>query len=149
MDYKNVMELMQKFSDLNITSLDIDCEELKISLKKEIYQYERETSIKTKNQAETLSTVIISETKTDILDDPNIKLIKSPIVGTFYAAPSPEAKPYVSVGDRVKKGQTLCIIEAMKLMNEIESEFDGVITEILCSNGQMVEYGQALFKIRI
>jgi len=149
MDYKNVMELMQKFSDLNITSLDIDCEELKISLKKEIYQYERETSIKTKNQAETLSTVIINETKTDIWDDPNIKLIKSPIVGTFYAAPSPEAKPYVSVGDRVKKGQTLCIIEAMKLMNEIESEFDGVITEILCSNGQMVEYGQALFKIRI
>ena len=73
--------------------------------------------------------------------------IISPLVGTFYAAPSEDADPYVQVGDHVKKGQTLAIVEAMKLMNEIESEFDGVVTEILVQNGQSVEYGEVLFRI--
>lgn len=75
-------------------------------------------------------------------------LIKSPIVGTFYAAPSPEAPPFVKEGQTVKRGQVLCIIEAMKMMNEIESETDGVISKVLVSNGELVEYGQALFEIR-
>lgn len=75
------------------------------------------------------------------------KIMQSPLVGTFYAAPAEDAAPYVSVGDTVKKGQTLAIIEAMKLMNEIESEYDGVIKEIYVSNGQAVEYGQDLFCI--
>ena len=74
--------------------------------------------------------------------------VKSPIVGLFYAAPAENAEPYVSLGDRVKKGQTLCIVEAMKLMNEISAEEDGVITEICVTNGQMVEYGTELFRIR-
>jgi acetyl-CoA carboxylase biotin carboxyl carrier protein len=73
--------------------------------------------------------------------------VKSPMVGTYYGAPEPGAKPYVSVGTRVSKGQTLCIIEAMKIMNEIESEVSGVVTEILASDAQPVEYGQALFRI--
>lgn len=73
--------------------------------------------------------------------------VKSPMVGTFYSAPEPGAKPYVSVGDRVQKGQTLCIIEAMKIMNEIESEFAGVVKEILAQDAQPVEYGQVLFRI--
>jgi acetyl-CoA carboxylase biotin carboxyl carrier protein len=73
--------------------------------------------------------------------------VKSPMVGTFYGAPEPGAKPYVSVGDRVKKGQTLCIIEAMKIMNEIESEYSGVVKEILAQDAQPVEYGQVLFRI--
>lgn len=76
------------------------------------------------------------------------KMIESPLVGTFYTAPSEDAAPFVSIGDTVKKGQTLAIIEAMKLMNEIESEYDGIISEILVENGQAVEYGQPLFKIR-
>ena len=71
----------------------------------------------------------------------------SPLVGTFYAAASPEDEPYVKAGDKVKKGQTLGIIEAMKLMNEVEAEFDGTVEEILVENGQMVEYGQPLFRI--
>lgn len=75
------------------------------------------------------------------------KIMESPLVGTFYAAPSEDAKPFVSVGDTVKKGQTLAIIEAMKLMNEIESEYDGIVAEILAENGQAVEYGQPLFRI--
>lgn len=73
--------------------------------------------------------------------------MKSPLVGTFYNAPSPDAEPFVKVGDRVKKGQTLGIIEAMKLMNEIECEYDGVVSEILVDNMDMVEYGQTLFII--
>ena len=74
-------------------------------------------------------------------------LVKSPLVGTFYAAPSEDAQAFVKVGDTVKKGQTLAIVEAMKLMNEIESEFDGVVTEILVENEDNVEYGQPLFRI--
>ena len=74
-------------------------------------------------------------------------IVKSPIVGTFYSAAGPEAEDYVKVGDKVKKGQVLCIIEAMKLMNEIESDFDGEIAEILVKNEQMVEFGQPLFRI--
>ena len=78
---------------------------------------------------------------------PEGKVIKSPMVGTFYRAPSPEAKPFVAVGDAVKEGQTVCVIEAMKLMNEIEAEWPGVVKAILVENGQPVEYGQALFVI--
>ena len=74
--------------------------------------------------------------------------VKSPIVGLFYAAPAENAEPYVSLGDRVQKGQTLCIVEAMKLMNELSAECDGVIEKICVTNGQMVEYGTELFRIR-
>ena len=76
------------------------------------------------------------------------KVIKSPMVGTFYSKPSPEAEAYVEVGKRVQKGDVLCIIEAMKLMNEIESEFDGEIKEVLVKDGEMVEYGKPLFIIK-
>jgi acetyl-CoA carboxylase biotin carboxyl carrier protein len=78
---------------------------------------------------------------------PTLLEVKSPMVGTFYAAPEPGAKPYVSVGSRVSKGQVLCIIEAMKIMNEIESEFAGVVREIRVEDAQPVEYGQVLFRI--
>jgi acetyl-CoA carboxylase biotin carboxyl carrier protein len=73
--------------------------------------------------------------------------VKSPMVGTYYGAPEPGAKPYLTVGERISKGQILCIIEAMKIMNEIESEFDGVVKEILAQNAHPVEYGQVLLRI--
>lgn len=76
------------------------------------------------------------------------KTINAPIVGVFYAAPSPDAEPYVSVGKRVKKGDVVCIIEAMKCMNEIQAEEDGEITAVLANNGELVEYGQPLFSIQ-
>ena len=78
----------------------------------------------------------------------NYKEIKSPMVGTFYASSSPKAEPFVKVGDKVKKGQVVCIVEAMKLMNEIESEFDGEVVEVCKNNEDMVEYGTTLFKIK-
>ena len=73
--------------------------------------------------------------------------VRSPMVGTFYVAASPESPPFVAVGDRVRKGQVICIIEAMKLMNEIESEYDGVVMERLVENAQSVEFEQPLFRI--
>lgn len=78
---------------------------------------------------------------------PQGHVVTSPMVGTFYRAPSPGADPFVQVGDTVKEGQTLCIIEAMKLLNEIESDVAGVVKEILVENGQAVEYGQPLFVV--
>ena len=74
--------------------------------------------------------------------------MRSPIVGTFYRSPSPSAEPYVKPSDRVKKGQVICIVEAMKLMNEIESEIGGQVAEVLVDDGQPVEYGEPLFKLR-
>jgi acetyl-CoA carboxylase biotin carboxyl carrier protein len=73
--------------------------------------------------------------------------IKSPMVGTYYSAPEPSAPPFVAVGQRVTKGQVVCIIEAMKIMNEIESEFDGVVREVLVDNSHPVEYGQVLLRV--
>lgn len=89
----------------------------------------------------------ISEPPAEIEETSHLVTITSPIVGTFYRAPSPDAEPFTEVGMRVSKGQVLCIVEAMKLMNEIESEVDGVVVRVLVENGQPVEYGEPLFLI--
>ena len=82
------------------------------------------------------------------VEDDDLVVIESPMVGTFYRSPAPDAPSFTEVGKRVDKGQTLCIVEAMKLMNEIESEVAGEVVEILVENAQPVQFGQALFKIR-
>ncbi|MDD5793441.1 MAG: acetyl-CoA carboxylase biotin carboxyl carrier protein [Clostridiales bacterium] len=82
------------------------------------------------------------------LDDEDLYIVKSPMVGTFYKAPGEDKEPFVNVSDEVKNGDVLCIIEAMKLMNEIESEVNGTIIEVLAKDGEMVEYGQPLFKVK-
>ena len=94
-----------------------------------------------------VSTAVSVEEAAEEAEDEAV-LITSPIVGTFYAAPAPDAAPFVKVGDRVKNGQTVCILEAMKLMNEIQSEFDCEIEAVLVSNEQKVEYGQPLFRVK-
>src|SRR5258706_6223154 len=76
-------------------------------------------------------------------------IVTSPIVGTFYRSPNPESQPFVQVGDRISKGQVVCIIEAMKLMNEIESDVEGVVTQIYPQSGQPIEYGEPLFAVKI
>lgn len=90
------------------------------------------------------------EEKIDIIEKEDVEgiIVKAPMVGTFYSAPSPNSNNFVSLGDKVNKGDTLCIIEAMKLMNEIESDFNGKVVEILAEDGDMVEYGTPLFKIK-
>ena len=94
------------------------------------------------------SAVALADEGTSKQEDDGHISVKSPMVGVFYAAPAENAAPYVAVGDHVKKGQTLCIIEAMKLMNEITAESDGVISKVCAENGQVVEYGTELFCIK-
>lgn len=91
--------------------------------------------------------IVVTEKET-VIDDKDISVITAPMVGTFYSSASPESKPFVEIGGTVSKGKVICIIEAMKLMNEIESEFNGTIVERLVNDGDMVEYGQPLFKIK-
>ena len=95
------------------------------------------------------SPAIPAPAEIDAEDGPELAIVKSPIVGTFYRSPEPAAESFVEVGDSVKKGQVLCIIEAMKLMNEIDSEYDGEIVNIYVENGQAVQYGERLFAIRL
>lgn len=105
----------------------------------------KETNSKVENIDNKIVTMDVEELKED-LDD--IQIINSPMVGTFYEAPGVDLDAFVKVGDSIKEGDTLCIIEAMKLMNEIEAELSGEIVAILAKNGEMVEYGEPLFKIR-
>jgi acetyl-CoA carboxylase biotin carboxyl carrier protein len=90
-----------------------------------------------------------AKAKADEESEAGLHIITSPIVGTFYRSPSPESGPFVNVGDRISKGKVLCIVEAMKLMNEIESDIDGVIAKIYPQNGQPVEYGEKLFAVKV
>lgn len=90
-----------------------------------------------------------AEAATPKVEDSNLHKIVSPMVGTFYAAPSPDAPPYVKAGDKVKAESIVCIVEAMKLMNELEAEVEGEIVEVLVENGQLVEYGQPLFHVKL
>ncbi len=92
---------------------------------------------------------IVEESKHTSQELENIVYVKSPLVGTFYRAPSPTSEPFVEVGESVKKGDVLCIVEAMKVMNEIKSEYDGIVKEILVENGKPVEYGQVLFILQV
>ncbi len=145
MNVEQIVELIQAVSVSSIGELNYEEGNLKISLKKE----ENKTVL---TSGEPVSCVVpkqtvVSETKAE-LPAADEKVIKSPLVGTFYAAPAENAEPFIKVGDQVQEGKVLGIVEAMKLMNEIESEFDGVIDKILVENGETVEYGQPLFVVR-
>ena len=150
MEYEKIKQLMEDMGNSKLTSIDIDFPDgTKISMKKE----EREI-IKTVENVVDTSYANLQETKEVVAKEDNVQkaedgnVVKSPMVGTFYLKPSPTSKPYVEVGQMVKKGDVLCIIEAMKLMNEIESEFDGVVKEILVKDEEAVEYGKPLFVIK-
>lgn len=149
MEYEKIKQLMEDMENSKLTAVDIDFPDgTKISMKKE------EKKIIQMTESIPLERSIIKEEakieqnydKTGSkVEEGNI--VKSPMVGTFYLKPSPNSAPYVEVGQKVKKGDVLCIIEAMKLMNEIESEFDGEIKEILVKDEEAVEYGKPLFII--
>ncbi|MDO5338274.1 MAG: acetyl-CoA carboxylase biotin carboxyl carrier protein [Eubacteriales bacterium] len=141
MEFKQIVELIRTVSDSKISQFEFQDGEIKLSMKKQKAQLQAALPL---NSEETQRSSILSE-EPDRERQGNI--VKSPLVGTFYQAPSPEGEPFVQVGDCVKKGQVLGIVEAMKLMNEIESEYDGTVLEILAENKHMVEYGQPLFVI--
>ena len=148
MEYEQIKRLMDDMGESKLTAIDIEFPDgIKISMKKE------------NNRIVTAETVInqpiptveekrINHSFKEEIKEQEGKKITSPMVGTFYSKPSPTAKPYVEVGSKVKKGDVLCIIEAMKLMNEIEAEQDGEIVEVLVKDGDMVDYGKELFVIK-
>ena len=134
----DIRKYAQLMKDLELTGLEITQNDQKVRIERSAPA----AGVQTVNaEVPTVSTPAKAES-TDYIS------VKSPIVGLFYAAPAENADPYVSLGDRVQKGQTLCIVEAMKLMNELSAECDGVIEKICVANGQMVEYGTELFRIR-
>lgn len=153
MDFKAIHSLIKEMNQSNLTLLEIEENGTHIKMQKESLVKNSEIIISSP-KVETIPidnvplTLKTEAPKIDKVEDENCKEITSPIVGTFYSASAPDKPPLVKVGDKIKKGQTLCIIEAMKLMNEIESDYDGEIIEILVKNEQPVQYGQPLFKIK-
>ncbi len=157
MDYKDIKKLIDDMGNSNLDSLEIEFPEgIKISMTKNTG---KEVVITTGGPnviegSAPMTPPVVRENKGTSLvnvqnkEEENYKIVKSPMVGTFYASSAPDKDPFVKVGDKVHKGQVLCIVEAMKLMNEIESEFDGEIVEICVNNEDIVEYGKPLFKIK-
>lgn len=144
MEYEKIKQLMEDMGNSRLTAIDIDfADGTKISMKKEIRQEIIHTNFSQIPVINEQNIVPKENTKEQI----NGNIVKSPMVGTFYIKPSPTSNPYVEIGKEVKKGDTLCIVEAMKLMNEIESEFSGKVTKILIKDGEPVEYGTPLFVI--
>lgn len=144
MNYEDIKKIIEDVGNANIDELQVEFPDGgKISIKKNNTINCEKGSIK-----ETKAIEGIVENKQQIDNEDDCNLIKSPMVGTFYSSSSPKSAPFVKVGDKVKKGQVLCIIEAMKLMNEIESEFDGEIQKVCVKDEDIVEYGQTLFKIK-
>lgn len=148
MELENVLKLINAVSESSLTSFTLDDGSTKLS-----FAADRGVSINNYSE-DAGAAVILSSSKaetehinSDNTDSAKGHTVTSPLVGVFYSASSPESENFVSVGDTVKKGQVLGIVEAMKLMNEIESDYDGVVKEILVTNEQMVEYGQPMFVI--
>lgn len=147
MELDSIIKLINAVSDSSITNFEFEEDGKKLILEKNVSTNVVQVaadSIQPVMQMQAVGTT--SNSADDKKDDKNV--IKSMLVGVFYSAPSPDADAFVKVGDTVKKGQIIGIIEAMKLMNEIECEFDGVVEEILVEDGSMVEYGQPLFRIK-
>ena len=156
MELEKIIELIHTVSESNLTQFTMEEGSLKISMKTD-----KQTKVIAAPQAVAAVPAAVAaeivqpaaapsqeNTRQEQEETLDGNIVKSPLVGTFYNAPSPDAEPYVKVGDTVKKGQVLAIVEAMKLMNEIESEFDGTVEKVLVSNEEVVEFGQPLFVIK-
>ena len=147
MEYEKIKQLMEDMGNSKLTSIDIDFPDgTKISMKKE----EKQVVVESLSTKDVIKVENVKEytTNQEKSEEQEWNIVKSPMVWTFYSKPSPNSEPYVTVGQKVKKGDVLCIIEAMKLMKEIESEFDGEIVNILVKDEEAVEYGKPLFVIK-
>ena len=146
MELEKIIELIQAVSESSLTEFKMEEGNLKLSMKTN--KGDKGTPVVV--EAAGIQTVVPAAVETAAEPAPKQasgNVVTAPLVGTYYAAASPDAEPFVQVGDTVKKGQTLGIIEAMKLMNEIESENDGTVKEILVKNEDVIEYGQPMFVI--
>lgn len=139
-DIEKVRELLKSLENTSVEELEVEAEGLKIKVK-----FKREGG--TVSLPPQPSLVSEPPPVEEVQPEENYYVVESPMVGTFYRTPAPGAEPFVKEGDYVEKGQTLCIIEALKVMNEIESEVSGIVRKILVENGQPVEFGQPLFYI--
>ena len=147
MNFEEIKKLVSLMEESKLNELEVELPDgTKVGMKK--------NNAKLENTTENVQYLTIPNPNTQIVEtkkeepQEEYKIVKSPMVGTFYSKSAPDAKPYVEVGSKVKKGDILCIVEAMKLMNEIESEFDGEIVEVCVKDGEMVDYGNPLFKLK-
>ncbi len=155
MEYNNLLELIKTVSESNISGFQYEDGDTRIVIATGENNLpglggdsgKAMTGKVSENSETVMHEVSVSKATQQEQNTVTGNIIKSPLVGTFYTAPAEDAEAFVQVGDRVKKGQTLAIVEAMKLMNDIESEYEGVVSEVFVKNGDMVEYGQPLFAI--
>jgi len=156
MDFEGIKDIIKAMDSSTLDYLEVNWqgisfvmkktgEPIVVTTKKELPAIETSMAIE---KVQEKAMVKVVEKPIDIFEDKNLFVTTSPIVGTFYSAPGPGKADFVKTGVSVKKGDTLCVLEAMKLMNEIQSEVDGEIVEVLVKNGEMVEYNQPLFKIK-
>ena len=157
MEFEKIKELIKLVDASSLAFFELQSGNDHIKMDKSLNRGLNDSSIGNSNtvnsSVEKSETHIVREEvktaeKEIVEDDKNINIITSPMVGTFYSSASPESSPFVEVGGKVSKGKVICIIEAMKLMNEIESDYNGIIVERLVNDGDMVEYGQPLFKVK-
>ncbi len=148
MNINEIKELIMVIDKTSINKFDIEMKDLKLSIQKgDITTTHLISNVNDEAKKEIIT--IDKEGIEEFETDDNTYIVNAPIMGTFYSASSPENGNFVNVGDKVENGDTLCILEAMKLMNEIECDVDGQIIEVLVENEELVEYGQPLFKIKV
>ena len=145
MEYDKIKQLMEDMGNSKLSAIDIEFPDgTKVKMEK---KEEKVVVAQTLTEPVAVKTIEENKIAEEKKEEPKGNIVKSPMIGTFYSKPSPTSENYVEVGSTVKKGTVLCIIEAMKLMNEIESEYDGKIEEIFVKDGEAVDYGKPLFRI--
>lgn len=160
LDYSQIKELINTIDNSTLRVFELECESIKLKLSKNdesLSKSDKVANNTTPSINEDVNKVSkeepVKEASKDISKesmslDENLNVVKSPLVGTYYSSPTPGGKPYAEVGSKVKKGDKLCIVEAMKIMNEILSDFDGEVVEVLRRDEDIVEFGMPLFKIK-
>ena len=145
MEYDKIKQLMEDMGNSKLSAIDIEFPDgTKVKMEK---KEEKVVVAQTLTEPVAVKTIEENKIAEEKKEEPKRNIVKSPMIGTFYSKPSPTSENYVEVGSTVKKGTVLCIIEAMKLMNEIESEYEGKIEEIFVKDGEAVDYGKPLFRI--
>jgi acetyl-CoA carboxylase biotin carboxyl carrier protein len=151
MNIKDLRDLILTIDKTSITKLDLELDNLKLSVSKEQVFVESKGDIISRSviTEDTSVQEEVSEVSIENNSNEDLYIVKAPIMGTFYSSSSPTEPPFVKVGDTINEGSTLCILEAMKLMNEVQSDVKGEIVEVLVKNEDLVEYDQPIFKIRL
>lgn len=154
MDIKEIKQVVDLMKRSELVEFEIEQPELKLRIKRDSKHAQSggpvpmSVSMPIPATAQTVTAPATATAPAEPADEPGIEIIKSPMVGTFYRAPSPDSKVFVDVGDKVTADSVVCIIEAMKVMNEIQAEISGTITEVLIENGRSIEYGEPIFKVK-